>query len=136
MVLGELEGRIRNRVRKAFLGTVPKYYGHTMKVVAKMKSLLSEVPEPQEKLILLLAAYLHDIGYSVRYRGQYVGYTLRQSLKVRLHSELGAQLARELLEGEGVETEVVATVSYLVSVHHRSDLEDSRLKILFAADST
>jgi putative nucleotidyltransferase with HDIG domain len=134
MELAQIERKLKERVKEIFLKTIPRYYDHTLKVVANMKRIMKEVDDQEDKTILLLTAYLHDIGYSVPYRGDYVGNIKHQALKIRLHSEVGAELTEEILQTMGIRSEVVKKVSYLVSVHHREDIEDSHLKMLLQAD--
>jgi len=134
MELDQVEKKLKKKVKEIFLKTVPRYYDHTLKVVANMKRIAKEIDDPQDKTILLLAAYLHDIGYSVPYRGDYVGNISHQALKIKLHSDVGAKVTEEVLETMGIEPKVVRKVSYLVSVHHREHIEDRHLKMLLQAD--
>lgn len=134
MELAQIEKRIKKKVKEIFLKTVPRYYDHTLKVVANMKRMIKKIDDREDKVVLLLAAYLHDIGYSVPYRGDYVGNINHQATKIKLHSELGAEVAKEVLKTMEIEPEVVRKVSYLVSVHHRQHIEDRLLKTLLQAD--
>jgi putative nucleotidyltransferase with HDIG domain len=134
MELDQVEKKLKKKVKEIFLNSVPRYYDHTLKVVANMKRIAKKIDDPQDKTILLLAAYLHDIGYSVPYRGDYVGNINHQALKIKLHSDVGTEVTKEVLETMGIEPEVVRKVSYLVSVHHREDIEDRHLKVLLQAD--
>ena len=132
--LARIEEELHRRVKEIFSRTVPRYYEHTLKVVANMKNIVKEMGSSEDKAILLLAAYLHDIGYSVAYRGDYVGNIGSQALRTRLHSDAGATIAKEILKTMGIEPEILRKVSYLVSVHHQEDIEDRYLKILLRAD--
>ena len=132
--LAQIEEELHRRVKEIFSRTVPRYYDHTLRVVANMKNIMKEIDDSEDKTILLLATYLHDIGYSVPYRGDYVGNINRQALKTRLHSDVGARIAEEILKTMEIEPEILSKVSYLVSVHHRQDIEDRYLKILLRAD--
>jgi putative nucleotidyltransferase with HDIG domain len=134
MELDHIEKELKKKVKEIFLKTVPRYYDHTLKVVANMKRIAKKIDDPQDKTILLLAAYLHDIGYSVPYRGDYVGNINHQALKIKLHCDIGAKVTEEILETMGMEPEVVRKVVYLVLVHHRQDIEDRHLKMLLQAD--
>lgn len=134
MELVQMEKKLKKKVKEIFLESVPRYYDHTLKVVANMKKIIKKIDGPEDKAVLLLAAYLHDIGYSVPYGGDYVGNINHQALKIELHSELGAKVAKEVLKTMGIEPEVVRKVSYLVSVHHRQHIEDRLLKTLLQAD--
>ena len=132
--LAQIEEELHRMVKEIFSRTVPRYYEHTLKVVANMKDAMKEIDDQEDKTILLLTAYLHDIGYSVAYRGDYVGNIDSQSLKTRLHSDVGVNVAEEILKTIGMEPEIIKKVSYLVSVHHREDIEDRYLKVLLQAD--
>ena len=132
--LAQVEEELRRRVQEIFLKTVPRYYEHTLKVVANMKNIMKEIDDSEDRTVLLLAAYLHDIGYSVAYRGDYVGNIGSQALRTRLHSDVGARFAEEILKIIGMKSEITRKVSYLVSVHHQEDIEDRYLKILLRAN--
>ncbi|MEW6025804.1 MAG: HD domain-containing protein [Planctomycetota bacterium] len=128
------EERLRARVEEIFSATVPRYYKHTVLVVDNMKGLMRPVRDARERDILLASAYLHDIGYSAPYGGDYAGNIKDQAVKVKYHSEKGAEIARDVLKGLEVNEEVIQKVAYLVSVHHREDIEDRHLKVLLEAD--
>lgn len=132
--LDQIEEELHRRVKETFSRTLPRYYEHTLKVVANMKNIVREIDNPEDKKVLLLTAYLHDIGYSVAYRGDYVGNIVPRALRTRLHSDMGARFAEEILKTMGIEPEVIQKISYLVSVHHQEDIEDRYLKILLRAD--
>lgn len=134
MKLAQIEGELHKKVKEIFSRTVPRYYDHTLRVVANTKNIMKETDDPQNRTVLILAAYLHDIGYSVPYRGDYVGNINRQTLKTRLHCDVGAKIAEEILKTIGIQPEIVKKVSYLVSVHHQDDIENRYLKILLRAD--
>lgn len=132
--LTQVEKKLHRSVQEIFLKTVPRYYEHTLKVVANMKNIMKEIDAPEDRTVLLLAAYLHDIGYSVAYRGDYVSNIDSEALRIKLHSDVGAKFAEEILKTIGIGTEIIKKVSYLVSVHHQDDIEDRYLKILLRAD--
>ncbi len=134
MELAQVERKLKKKVKEIFLNSVPRYYDHTLKVVANMKRIAKKIDDPQDKTVLLLAAYLHDIGYSVPYRGDYVGNINHQALKIKLHSDVGAKVTKEILQTMGIEPELVRKITYLVSVHHRDHIEDRHLKMLLQAD--
>ena len=132
MELTEFEGQLNAKVKELFLNSVPRYYEHTLQVVDNMKSIVARTT--QNPILLLAAAYLHDIGYSAPYEDGYAGNIKDQSVKIKVHSEAGARIAREVLEELGVEPPLVERVAYLVSVHHREDIDDEELKVLLQAD--
>jgi hypothetical protein len=63
-----------------------------------------------------------------------VGNIKNQEIKIKVHSEVGAKIASELLREIGLEDEIIRKVSFLVSVHHRKDIDDWYLKVLLEAD--
>lgn len=128
------EGKLKAKVKQLFSESVPRYYEHALSVVENMKKLISEINDPEEKILLLAAAYLHDIGYSEVHGGDYVGNIKDQEIKIRLHSEKGAEIAKKILEEMGMREETIQKVVYLVSVHHREEIADRRLKFLLEAD--
>lgn len=130
----ELTQKLHRMVKEIFSRTVPRYYDHTLRGVANMKNIMKKIDDSEDRTVLLLAAYLHDIGYSVAYRGEYVGNVNHQALKTRLHSDVGAKVAEKILRTMGIQPELVRKISYLVSVHHRQDIEDRYLKILLQAN--
>ncbi|MFQ6044429.1 MAG: HD domain-containing protein [Candidatus Poribacteria bacterium] len=132
MKLQEFETKLDKKVKRLFESSVPKYYEHTLKVVSNMKKLYKA--SPLDKQLLLAAAYLHDIGYSLPYRRGFVGEIEDQNLKIEIHCREGSELAREILSELGVERSIVDRVAYLIKVHHRTDLDDEDLRLLLAAD--
>lgn len=126
------EKRLDEEVKARFEASVPKYYHHTLKVVANMRRLLENSPLSERELVA--AAYLHDIGYSLPYQGGFVGEIEDQSVKITLHSEEGSKLAAEILSSMGWETSLLDRVAYLVSNHHRRDVADDGLQLLLRAD--
>lgn len=132
MNIQDFETKLDKKVRQIFEGTVPKYYDHTLKVVSNMKKLYET--SALDKQLLLAAAYLHDIGYSLPYQSGFVGEIEDQNLKIEIHCREGSELARKILSELGVESSIVNRVAYLVKVHHRTDLEDEDLGLLLAAD--
>ncbi|MDI6820046.1 MAG: HD domain-containing protein [Candidatus Hodarchaeaceae archaeon] len=111
---------------------MPRYYEHTAKVVANVKRLLKT--STLNKQLLIAAAYLHDIGYSLPYRGGFVGNIQDQNSKMEIHCRKGSKLARKILGELGVESSVADRVAYLVRVYHRADLKDEDLRLLLEAD--
>jgi len=133
MKLQEFEAKLDQKVKELFERSVPKYYEHTLKVVSNMKKLYKN--SPLEKRLLIAAAYLHDIGYSVSYREDFIGNIEDQNLKIEIHCRKGSKLAREILDALGVKPSIADRVVYLIKMHHRTDLGDEDLKLLIAADN-
>lgn len=130
--LWALETKLDQKVKEIFENSVPRYYEHTAKVVANVKRLLKT--STLNKQLLVAAAYLHDIGYSLPYREDFVGNIQDQNLKMEIHCRKGSKLARKILGELGVESSIADRVAYLVKVHHRADLEDEDLRLLLEAD--
>jgi len=126
------ERKLKARVKELFLATVPRYYDHTLSVVSNMKKIMKE--KGHHTVLVIYTAYLHDIGYAVSYGNDYVGNIEDQELKKVIHSQKGSELAREILEELEVEPQIINRISYLVSVHHREDIDDEDLKLLLQAD--
>ncbi|MGQ9630472.1 MAG: HD domain-containing protein [bacterium] len=133
MEISEFERKIDSKVKERFEASVPRYYDHTLKVVANMKAIMGDHPE-RDGLLLLAAAYLHDIGYSAPYGSGFAGDIKDQEEKIRVHSKAGSKLAEQILREIGADPSVVSRVSYLVSVHHRGDIDQEDLKLLIQAD--
>ena len=133
-IIGLDEAGLKAKIEQLFAGTVPQYYKHTLAVVDNMKMLLQDINDPEERTILVTAAYLHDIGYAAPYGGGYAGNIPDQTLKVKVHSESGARIAQNILQEMGINERIIKQVENLVSVHHRKDIDDKRLKILLKAD--
>lgn len=130
--MDDFEQKLRQEVKERFDRSVSRYYGHTMRVVANMKQLMAKSSVDQR--VLLAAAYLHDIGYSAPYEDGFVGIIKNQNLKISLHSKLGADIARKILRDLGMEPSFVEKVAELVSVHHRKDINDEAVQVLWRAD--
>ena len=132
MEIEKLELRLNQKIKKLFEKSVPRYYPHTLQVVANMKKIMEG--SPLDKKILIASAYLHDIGYSAPYENDFVGNVEDQKLKIKLHCEVGANIARSILTQMKVEPEIIEKVASLVLVHHENGLEEDYLKLLVEAD--
>ncbi len=128
-----LEAKLNARVKELFSTSVPRYYDHTLKVVAKMKEIIKREDKGGE--ILLPAAYLHDIGYCAPYGDFFAGEIADQEEKITVHSLAGARIARQVLQELDFKPELADRVAYLVQVHHRRDIDDEQLKLLLEADT-
>jgi len=128
------EEELRRKIKQLFTQSVPRYYEHTLSVVENMRRLMEGISDPQERMLLIASAYLHDIGYSERYGSDFVGNIPDQKIKMKVHSEEGARIAERILGELGMEKEFIRQVAYLVSVHHREDISDRHLNLLLKAD--
>ena len=128
------EEKLREKVKRLFSESVPRYYGHTISVVENMKELIKDIEDAEGRTLLVTAAYLHDIGYTQADGNDYAGNILNQEIKIKTNSEAGAKIARKILEEIGAKEGMTRKVCYLVSVHHRKDIKDRHLKYLLEAD--
>lgn len=128
------EEKLKATVKRLFSKSVPRYFHHTISVVENMKKLIKGINDPEDETLLIASAYLHDIGYSETYGDDYVGNIKDQGIKIKLHSERGAKIAERLLNDLGMRKAVIQKVAWMVSVHHREDVEDRHLKLLLEAD--
>lgn len=132
MGLERLELLLDQKIKELFEKSVPRYYPHTLQVVANMKKIMES--SPLDKKVLLTSAYLHDIGYSAPYGKDFVGNIESQKLKIRLHCETGANITRSILTQMKVEPEIIEKVANLVLVHHQEKPKEDYLKLLIEAD--
>lgn len=132
MKLQDFEAKLDKKVRQLFENSIPEYYEHALKVVSNVKNLAKS--SSIDKKLLLAAAYLHDIGYSIPYRDGFVGEIEDQNLKIRVHCRRGPELTRNILGEMDVKPSIVDRVAYLVKVHHKTDPDDEDLQLLIAAD--
>lgn len=128
------EDELKEKVKRLFSQSLRRYYEHTLLVVENMRKLLKGIDDPEERVVLLASAYLHDIGYSEVYENDYIGNIKNQEIKIKLHSEKGAGIAKRMLNELGMSKKIIQRVAYLVSVHHREDISDPHLKLLLEAD--
>lgn len=133
-IVGLDEAGLKAKIEQLFTGSGQPYYKHTLAVVANMKMLLQDINDPEERAILVASAYLHDIGYIAPYAGAYAGNIPDQPLKIKVHSESGAGIAHNILQEMGINERITRQVEYLVSVHHRNDIDNKHLKLLLKAD--
>lgn len=133
MARSDLEAKLDARIKELFINSVPRYYHHTLEVVAKMKEIIKREGKGGE--VLLPAAYLHDIGYCAPHRDSFAGEIADPKEKIKVHSQAGAGIARQILQELDCEPELIDRVAYLVQVHHRQDIDDEQLKLLLEADT-
>ena len=132
---GALEEGLERGIKTLFLNSVPRYYEHTMQVVSNMKGILEGKDYGEEReTVLIAAAYLHDIGYSAPFEGDFVGNIDDQSLKIPKHCETGVDISREGLAELGLEKGLADRVVNLVAVHHGVPQPEENLKLLLEAD--
>ena len=98
-------------------------YNHTQRVVKSTKELIdnSEINVKEEQA-LLLAAWLHDTGYTVKFEG---------------HEEESIKIAREYLKENNVEEEVITMVENCIAATRFDHIPQNKLeKIIKDADSS
>ena len=98
-------------------------YNHTKRVVKSTKELIenSEINVKEEE-VLLLSAWLHDTGYTVKFKG---------------HEEESAKIAKEFLEENKVDTETIDLVEKCILATRMETTPKTKLeKIIRDADSS
>ena len=98
-------------------------YNHTQRVVKSTKELIenSEINVKEEEA-LLLAAWLHDTGYTVKFKG---------------HEEESVRIAREFLEQNNADAETIDLVSgCIIATKFDSPPKDKLSMIIRDADSS
>lgn len=98
-------------------------FKHTQRVVKSTKELIqnSEIPVKQEEE-LLLAAWLHDTGYTEAYKG---------------HEEKSVEIAEEWLKENGADDEMIRTVSRLIMASKmQANPQDHLEEIIKDADTS
>ena len=112
---------------------------HTLEVVDWLKQIIDHNPKLKlDKIVLLIAAYAHDWGYSDIFRdGQIMNFEIVENAK-KLHMELGAKKIKALLEDDFfsflTDTQKSRCI-HLVAVHDKKfEIKDVDELILMEAD--
>jgi CRISPR/Cas system-associated endonuclease Cas3-HD len=128
-LLAERKNLLKNRVAiemKRYFETDFKRIGHATKVARYAEEIINN--EKGDMAVVLIAAYLHDIGIKEaekRYQSSAAGY----------QEELGPPVAREILESLGADARLIDEVCDIIGHHHhpRPD-ETDNFKALYDAD--
>jgi len=112
---------------------------HTLEVVEWLKKIIKYNPELKlDEIVLLIAAYAHDWGYSSIFRdGQVMNSEIIESAK-KLHMELGAKKTEALLDDNFfsfLTTIQKSRCIHLVAVHDKKlEIKDTDELVLMEAD--
>lgn len=103
-----------------------KRIGHASKVARYAQEIFKE--EGGDMAVILISAYLHDIGIKEAERKH-------SSTAARYQEKEGPPVAREILEGLGANAELIDEVCDIISHHHHpGDQETVNFKVLYDAD--
>lgn len=112
---------------------------HTLEVVAWLKQIIDHNQDLKlDKIVLLIAAYAHDWGYSdIFEEGQVMHFELIENAK-KLHMALGAKKIEKLLQDDFfsfLTKEQKSRCIHLVAVHDKKfEIKDTDELILMEAD--
>ena len=112
---------------------------HTLEVIDWLKKIIDHNPNLQlDQMVLLIAAYAHDWGYSNIYKeGQKMTFDLIEEAK-KLHMELGAKKIKKLLKDDvfsGLTGSQKERCVHLVAVHDKKfEIKDADELVLMEAD--
>lgn len=140
IVLNELENYLKEKI----LPDLEKSRGgfdniHTLEVVAWLKKIIDANPKLNlDKIVLLIAAYAHDWGYSDIFKaGQIMDFEIVEKAK-SLHMELGAKKTQKLLRDDFfsfLTDKQKKRCIHLVAVHDKKfEIKDTDELILMEAD--
>lgn len=112
---------------------------HTRAVVFHTKAICDNTPSLDlDRVVLVIAAYLHDWGYSALF-DKYQVTTLDGINKKELHMQIGAEKSDRLLRGQefsGLSDEQISRIVHLVFVHDRTtELSANDELVLMEADT-
>lgn len=130
-----IEEALRLNIEGKLLPDHERHYHHSLLVVSYMKQILGkEANEPDDKIVLVPAAYLHDIGYAGKLPPGYDYRQLRDNKAA--HMVTGALLASEITCKLGFTPQHIEEISHLVGIHDKIDyLKTPREIMLMEADS-
>lgn len=112
---------------------------HTLEVVDWLKRILNNSKLKLDKMVLLIAAYAHDWGYSDIFEpGEKTGFDKIEGAK-KLHMKLGAKKLKKLLKDDFfsfLSDKRKARCVHLIAVHDKKlEIEDTDELILLEADT-
>ena len=111
---------------KRYFGQDFKRIGHASKVARYAEQLVKD--EKGDMAVVLISAYLHDIGITEAERKY-------QSSDARYQEQEGPPVAREILKKLGAEQALIDEVCDIVGHHHHPRPEETiNFKILYDAD--
>jgi HD superfamily phosphohydrolase YqeK len=128
-LLAQRKDLLKNRVAvemKRYFGQDFKRIGHASRVARYAEQLVKE--EKGDMAVVLIAAYLHDIGIKDAERKY-------GSNEARYQEQEGPPVAREILRRLGAASELIEEVCDIIGHHHHPRNEETvNFKILFDAD--
>ncbi len=129
-LIAQKEDLLKDRIAvemKRYLHRDFKRIGHAMRVARYAEEIARE--EGGNLAVVLPAAYLHDIG--IKAAEEKYGESAWDH-----HEEMGASVAREILEGLGARKELIEEVCGIVSRHHhpREEGESPEFNSVYDAD--
>jgi HD superfamily phosphodiesterase len=128
-LLAQRKDLLKNRVAvemKRYFGQDFKRIGHASRVARYAEQLVKE--ENGDMAVVLIAAYLHDIGIKDAERKY-------GSNEARYQEQEGPPVAREILGRLGAASELIEEVCDIIGHHHHPRNEETtNFKILFDAD--
>ena len=128
-LLAQRKDLLKDRVAvemKHYFGQDFKRIGHASKVARYAEQLVKE--EKGDMAVVLIAAYLHDIGIKEAERKY-------QSNEARYQEQEGPPVARAILTKIGATAELIDEVCDIVGHHHHPRAEETiNFKILYDAD--
>lgn len=132
--MDDLEQQIRDRLKGLFTGRLERFYSHSIKAGEAMKRLVKD--KNVDAKTLIIAAYLHDVGYAapITLGIRLVADIWNPFTRRRAHQEKGPLVSDSILRELKVDDKIRDRINYLISVHHRDDIEDEYVKLLIAAD--
>lgn len=128
-ILAERKNLLKDRVAiemKRYFGHDFKRIGHAAKVAQYAEQIVKK--EKGDMAVVLITAYLHDIGIKEAER-QY------QSSAIKYQEALGPLVARQILDGLGTDPKLIDEICYIISHHHSPRPEETdNFKVLYDAD--
>lgn len=130
----DIEQKIKEKLRELFTGRLERFYAHSIKAGEAMKRLIKD--KNVDARTLIVAAYLHDVGYAapITLGIRLVADIWSPFTRRRAHQEKGPLVSDSILRELKVDDKIRDRINYLISVHHRDDIEDEDVKLLIAAD--
>lgn len=135
-----VEERLKKSAEPYLRNGRPGDYEHTLRVVTYGKVLLKK--EKGDENVVLPTLYLHDIGWSQVNYDDFIHADSPEGKfaapSVVLHMELGANLARKILEKLNYDPKLIRDIVSIIAVHDNQraiiDLNNPSATLVFEAD--
>lgn len=125
------EQDIQKKAKKYLTKSRAGDWEHTLRVVKWMKFLIER--EGGDPDVLILAAYLHDVGWSIAippdYKGKPIGSDFTKEMAT-VHMKKGAELAQTILKDLGYPKKKTSRIVHLVSIHDQPDKIEQKDEVL------